>query len=183
MFRLYEVAKNESFLIGQLVRIAIGSITVATFEEGQKQGGWSDTHLAEWDNFLSPRKAPFKELERSLQFERVSTIYIMGSTINGTIGLLEGKDLAQSITQRPKKLWEKDMIFFDTQMKQLIEHARQASETGRVDENKSAALIDAAKSTAKRKRYVFTGMLLPAYGGTLQKEEKMLKRFSAARRR
>ena len=183
MFRLYEVAKNESFLIGQLVRIAIGSIIVATFEEGQKQGGWSDTHLAEWDDFLFPSKAPFKELERSLQFERVSTIYIMGSTINGTIGLLENKDLAQSITQRPKKLWEKDMIFFDTKMKQLIEHARQASETGRVDENKSTALIDAAKSTATKEKYVFTRMLLPAYGGVLQKEERMLNRFSEARRR
>ena len=191
MFRLYKVAKNESTLIGQLVRIAIGSISALTFEEGQKQGGWSDTHLAEWNKFFKMNENGFKEMERAFQFERVLMIYTIESMMNGTMrsfdesaaGSQEGQSLEGSITNRSKELNEKDMIYFDSQMKQLITLAREASETGRINQNEIANLTNSTNSKAKEQNHILTGMLFPALPGTLEKEEKLMNQFSAARRR
>ena len=82
-FRLFEAAGGGVSLMDHLMRSAIGSLIVNTLNDGLHQSGWSERHLAEWDNLLNLDGNYLKQWERGMQGERLMTDLTIESAING----------------------------------------------------------------------------------------------------
>ena len=163
-FRLFEAAGGGLNLSDHLVRIGIGSIIVTTLNEGLHQGGWNEIHLAEWDKLLNLDGNYLKQWERGMQGERLTYVLTIESQING-VDLLDGQTLKEVIELLPKQWLEKDLIFYDSLLKEIIGHFRQANKNGKIDQDQFRGLVSESVTTAQQKGYVLSSMLLPALWG------------------
>ena len=178
-FRLFEAVGSDIFMIGQLVQAAIGHIIVDGLSAGLHMGQWSDQQLAEWDKLLTLDKDYLKQWERCMQGERLTFVQTIDSQIN-RINLLDDRRLQQAIEAAPRSLMEKDLIFYDSLLKKLINHIRQARAKKRIDPDQFDALISESVTTAKQKGYVNSYGLIRAMNGALAKAGRLMNKFSAA---
>jgi len=180
-FRLFEAVGSDIFWIGQLVHAAIGHIIVDGLSAGVHMGQWSDEQLAEWDKLLTLDRDYLKQWERCMQGgERLNNVLAIESAING-VDMFDDGGLMRTIEMAPKQWLVEDLIFFDSTMKKYIWHIQQARATGRVDQKKFDLLSSETDKTITQKRYVLSGMFLPALGGALNKPGRLMNKFSAAR--
>jgi len=180
-FRLFEAVGSDIFMIGQLVHAAIGHIIVDGLSAGLHMGQWSDEQLAEWDKLLTLDRDYLKQWERCMQGgERLNNVLAIESAING-VDMFDDAGLMRTIEMAPKQWLVEDLIFFDSTMKKYIWHIQQARATGRVDQKKFDLLSSETDKTITQKRYVFSGMLLPALSKALNRTGAMMNKFSAAR--
>ena len=180
-FRLFEAVGSDIFWIGQLVHAAIGHIIVDGLSAGVHMGQWSDEQLAEWDKLLTLDRDYLKQWERCMQGgERLNNVLAIESAING-VDMFDDGGLMRTIEMAPKQWLVEDLIFFDSTMKKYIGHIQQARATGRVDQKKFDLLYSETDKTITQKRYVLSGMFLPALCGALNKPGRIMNKFSAAR--
>jgi len=180
LFRLFEATGSDIYLIGQLVHAALGHIIVDGLTTGLHLGQWSDEQLAEWDELLTFDGDYLKQWERCMHSERLMTDLTIESVING-VDLGGGEDFVKDTKWIPKQWLVKDLIFYDTTMKQFIELIREAADTGRIDRKKISLHFSKAEVTSKQKIYPFSRMMLPALGKTMAKAGRIMNKFSAAR--
>ena len=114
-----------------------------------------------------------------MQSERLMTDLTIESAINGVdLGRVR---LVKDTKLIPKQWLVKDMIFYDTTMKQYIELIREAADTGRIDREKISLHFSKAEVTSKQKIYPFSRMMLPALEGAMARAGGIMNKFSAAR--
>ena len=178
-FRLFEASGSDPYLIGQLVHIANGYINVHGLNVGLHLNQWSDEHLAEWDTFLTLDRDYFKQWERCIQGERLSIVHLIEEIINGEEQT--AADEFKDIRLIPKQWLVKDLIHYDTTMKQFIELIRKAGETGRINQRNISELFMDAQASGGLNTIPFSGMLLSAHEKVLSKAGRMMNLFSAAR--
>ena len=178
-FRLFEASGSDPYLIGQLVHIANGYINVHGLNVGLHLNQWSDEHLAEWDTFLTLDRNYFKQWERCIQGERLSVVPLVESIIKGEE---PEAGVASSLPPLFPKQWlVKDLIHYDTTMKQFIELIREAGETGRINQRNISELFKDAQASGGLNTIAFSDMLLSANKMVLSKAGRMMNLFSAAR--
>ena len=178
-FRLFEASGSDPYLIGQLVHIANGYINVHGLNVGLHLNQWSDEHLAEWDTFLTLDRDYLKQWERCIQGERLSIVHLIEEIINGEEQT--AADEFKDIRLIPKQWLVKDLIHYDTTMKQFIELIREAGETGRINERNISELFMDAQASGGLNTIPFSDMLLSANKMVLSKAGRMMNLFSAAR--
>ena len=76
MFALYRICKEDTWLISQLVRVAMGITIVETYEETHTKGLWSTEELNQWKAFFKNQGNGYGELTRALQVERLSALEV-----------------------------------------------------------------------------------------------------------
>ena len=179
-FRLFEITGDDIYLIGQLVHAAIGHIIVDGLTAGLHLGQWSEEQLAEWDNLLTLDRDYLKQWERCMQSERLMTTITIESVINGEMKGSAG-EFIKDTRWIPRQWLVKDLIFYDTTMKQYIELIREAADTGRIDREKISLHFSKAEVTSKQKIYPFSRMMLPALEGAMARAGGIMNKFSAAR--
>ena len=178
-FRLFEASGSDPYLIGQLVHIANGYINVHGLNVGLHLNQWSDEHLAQWDTFLTLDRNYFKQWERCIQGERLSVVHLIESIIKGEE---PEAGVASSLPHLYPKQWlVKDLIHYDTTMKQFIELIREAGETGRINQRNISELFMDAQASGGLNTIPFSDMLLSANKIVLSKAGRMMNLFSAAR--
>ncbi len=178
-FRLFEASGSDPYLIGQLVHIANGYINVHGLNVGLHLNQWSDEHLAEWDTFLTLDRDYLKQWERCIQGERLSIVHLIEEIINGEEQT--AADEFKDIRLIPKQWLVKDLIHYDTTMKQFIELIRKAGETGRINQRNISELFMDAQASGGLNTIPFSDMLLSANKMVLSKAGRMMNLFSAAR--
>ena len=178
-FRLFEASGSDPYLIGQLVHIANGYINVHGLNVGLHLNQWSDEHLAEWDTFLTLDRDYLKQWERCIQGERLSIVHLIEEIINGEEQT--AADEFKDIRLIPKQWLVKDLIHYDTTMKQFIELIREAGETGRINQRNISELFMDAQASGGLNTIPFSDMLLSANKMVLSKAGRMMNLFSAAR--
>ncbi|MBC8244800.1 MAG: ankyrin repeat domain-containing protein [Verrucomicrobia bacterium] len=179
-FRLFEVTGSDIYLIGQLVHTAIGHIIVDGLIAGLHLGQWNDEQLAEWDKLLTLDKDYLKQWERCMHSERLMTTMTIESVINGETKGSAG-EFIKDTRWIPRQWLVKDLIFYDTTMKQYTELIREAADTGRIDREKFNLHFSKAEATSEQKMYPFSRMMLPVMGNTMAKAGRLMNHFSAAR--
>jgi ankyrin repeat protein len=178
-FRLFEASGSDPYLIGQLVHIANGYINIHGLNVGLHLNQWSDEHLAEWDTFLTLDRNYFKQWERCIQGERLSVVHLIENIIKGEEPEAE---VASSLPPLFPKQWlVKDLIHYDTTMKQFIELIREAGETGRINQKNISELFMDAQASDGLNTIPFSDILLSANKMVLSKAGRMMNLFSAAR--
>ena len=179
-FRLFEASGSDPYLIGQLVHIAIGYINVHGLNVGLHLNQWSDEHLAEWDTFLTLDRNYFKQWERCIQGERLSVVHLIESIIKGEKSGAT-TDFFEDTRLIPKQWLVKDLIHYDTTMKQFTELIREAGETGRINQRNISELFMDAQVSGGLNTIPFSDMLLSANKMVMSKVGRMMNLFSAAR--
>ena len=179
-FRLFEVTGDDIYLMGQLVHAAIGHIIETGLIAGLHLGQWNDEQLAEWDKLLTLDKDYLKQWERCIQSERLMTTMTIESVINGETKGSAG-EFIKDTRWIPRQWLVKDLIFYDTTMKQYTELIREAADTGRIDQKKISLHFSKANATSEQKMYPFSRMMIPALGKTMAKAGRLMNKFSAAR--
>ena len=181
-FRVFEASGYGLFPISQLTHIACGAMIVETINKSLHTGKLTDAHLDELKQLLNLDKSYIGQMERALQAERV--MYGPGFIAK----MIEGVDidspfrkLEESLKWTSKRRLYRDLIYYDTTLKNYVTLIRQAKESGYIDLTKSEALFRPIKMETTLKGYIFSRTLLPSGSGSMKRVGALMNRFSAAR--
>ena len=181
-FRLFEASGAGLFTISQFVNISIGHITVDTINKCLHTGKLSDANLQELDRLLAIDTEYLGQMERAMQAERIS----MGQ---GAIeAYINGAEFDDMFNRRdnpgkliPKGWHYKDLIFYDSTMKEYVSLIREAKNSGRIQQFSVNMLFMKARVEVRSNWHLFSGMLLFGLEKSLTRSGELINRFAAAR--
>jgi len=163
MFRIADVTGNNSTLMGQLSVVAQLNIIIQSLNVGLHTGGWSESHLAEWDKLLKiVQSGIFEQLENTIQNERLTGNRLFEYAVeNWSSDENSLKEIGYTRFISKQRIYE-DRICYDRCMKQFIEQIRQAQKTGQINRSEIRRIIRLASFEAMQKGYHITEMLTGA---------------------
>jgi len=189
MFALYRICKEDTWLISQLLRVAMGATIVDTYEETHTKGLWSTEELNQWKAFFKNQKTGYGELTRALQVERLSVLEVFELFLadkplfdriakelegEGFAGILKFKDMNRDTIVE-------QMIAYDRLMQDLITMVDPENHQGHP--NQTTVDFYFENLIPGQEKLSIAGTLITKYRTALNSEKTLMEQFDAAYRK
>ena len=159
-FRVFEAGGSGQFTISQLGHAGYGALIVETVNACLHSGKLSRGHMDELEELLTLDKIYLGQFERSQQIERISTgPLFIEKLIEGEEMEVYSRKMKEALRLSTKRRLYKDLIYYDTKMKDYVNLIREAKETGYIDMAKIEALFDPVKMETSLKGYMFLSLI------------------------
>ena len=189
MFALYRICKEDTWLISQLVRVAMGITIVDTYEETHAKGLWSTEELNQWKAFFKNQRNGYGELTRALRVERLSTLEVFELFLadkplfdriateegsEGFAGILKFKDMARDTVVE-------QMIAYDRLMQELITMVDPENHQGHL--NQTTVDFYFENQIPGPGKLSIAGTFIATHKTALNAEKKLMEQFDSAYRK